>query len=305
MALQFGEHVRTQALATLHDPRHREAGVVIQDRSRHAAEKTEGRDMTVAEGFRCLSRIRFDEAAVRMRQVHAKVVEPYLPARDEAIGLAKIRLSVTRAMAQRHEHLARSQRRRRHIFPHNRIAAGKSPLIPETLKYPLRRVALLLVHPAIGLEEGVDPRRLRAQLLRGRPLTPPVAGRNRILKHLRDRVPVNAKPRRHLTSAQPVHHHRPPDPGIEFHCEHPSGPSMPGTDIKKAYQDRYTLAPPSRAGSPPVQWYNLRPLFIQSTCKSRPAGGFQAATAAIGSSNPTIFSTRRRLSASAVRLNSA
>jgi hypothetical protein len=37
---------------------------------------------------------------------------------------------------------------------------------------------------------------------------------------------------------------------------------MPGMDIEKVYQDRYTLAPPSRAGSPPVQWYNLRPLFI-------------------------------------------
>jgi hypothetical protein len=37
---------------------------------------------------------------------------------------------------------------------------------------------------------------------------------------------------------------------------------MPGMDIEKAYQDRYTLAPPSRAGLPPVQWYNLRPRFI-------------------------------------------
>jgi hypothetical protein len=43
MALQFGEHRRAQPLATLHDPRHREAGVVIQDRSRHAAEKTRPR----------------------------------------------------------------------------------------------------------------------------------------------------------------------------------------------------------------------------------------------------------------------
>ena len=81
----------------------------------------------------------------------------------------------------------------------------------------------------------------------------PVARRNRILKHLRDRVPMNAKPLRRLTPAQPVHHHRPPDPGIEFHCEHPSSPSMPAMDIEKAYQDRYTLAPRSGAGSKPVQ----------------------------------------------------
>src|SRR5271154_4977611 len=44
-------------------------------------------------------------------------------------------------------------------------------------------------------------------------------------------------------AAGPIHQHRAPDPGIEFHCEHPSSPSMPGVDIEKAYQDRYTLPP--------------------------------------------------------------
>jgi hypothetical protein len=39
---------------------------------------------------------------------------------------------------------------------------------------------------------------------------------------------------------------------------------MPGTDIEMAYQDRYTLAPPSRRGSTTVQWYILPPLFIPS-----------------------------------------
>jgi hypothetical protein len=38
-------------------------------------------------------------------------------------------------------------------------------------------------------------------------------------------------------------------------------PPIPGANIEKAYQDRYALAPRSGAGSPPVQWYNLRPLF--------------------------------------------
>jgi hypothetical protein len=55
---------------------------------------------------------------------------------------------------------------------------------------------------------------------------------------------MHAKTRRRLTPAQTVHHHRAPDPGIEFHCEHPSSPPMPRMDIEKAYQDPYTLAPP-------------------------------------------------------------
>jgi hypothetical protein len=37
---------------------------------------------------------------------------------------------------------------------------------------------------------------------------------------------------------------------------------MPRWDIEKAYQDRYTLAPPAKARSPPVQWYTLSSLFI-------------------------------------------
>ena len=57
------------------------------------------------------------------------------------------------------------------------------------------------------------PRRLccpcsDSPLIEQRPLTPPVAGRNRIPKHLRDRVPMNTKTRRRLLTAQPVHHHR-------------------------------------------------------------------------------------------------
>jgi hypothetical protein len=59
------------------------------------------------------------------------------------------------------------------------------------------------------------------------PFTPPIARRNRKLEHLRDRVPMNAKALRRLPAAQPVHHHRASYPGIEFHCEHPFGLSMP------------------------------------------------------------------------------
>src|ERR1700722_17950186 len=180
MPLRFRKLPRAQPLATLHDPGHRESRVVVQDRSQHAAEEVEGRDVAITERFRRLSRIRLDEAAIRMWQIHTEIMQPDLPARDVAVSFAKIRLRVTRTMAQRHEHLVRSRRCFRYILPHDRIAARKSPFIPETFENPLRRGALLLEDPAIRLEDRVDPRRLRAQLLRCRSFTPPVARRNRI-----------------------------------------------------------------------------------------------------------------------------
>jgi hypothetical protein len=47
------------------------------------------------------------------------------------------------------------------------------------------------------------------------------------MQHLRDRIAMHAEALRRFSPAQPVNHHRAPYPGIEFHCEHPSGPSMP------------------------------------------------------------------------------
>ena len=57
-------------------------------------------------------------------------MEPDFLARDIAIRLAKIRLGVTRAMAQWDEHLAGALRRLRHILPYDRVAARKSFLGP-------------------------------------------------------------------------------------------------------------------------------------------------------------------------------
>jgi hypothetical protein len=79
---------------------------------------------------------------------------------------------------------------------------------------------------------------------------------------------MNAKPPRRLTPAQPVHHHRPPDPGIEFHCEHPSGPSMPGTDIEKPYQDQYTFEPLSRRGLDTGSVVHFATAVYKPTCRS-------------------------------------
>jgi hypothetical protein len=90
------------------------------------------------------------------------------------------------------------------------------------------------VDGAVVFEDLVDPRHIRTELLRGRPLATPIARRRRILEHLRDRVPVNAKSLRRFPPAQTINHHRPSYPGIEFHCEHPFGLSMPFRGIESA-----------------------------------------------------------------------
>src|SRR5271157_4913042 len=103
--------------------------------------------MAIAKGFRCFGRIRLDETAIRVRQIHAKIMEPNLLATNVPVRLAKIRLRVAWAMAQWHEN-------------------------------PMRRVPLLLVNLAVAFKNGVDPRQIRSKLLGCRPFTPTVSGRD-------------------------------------------------------------------------------------------------------------------------------
>ncbi len=67
---------------------------------------------------------------VRVEQVHAKVMKADLLAGDVAVRLAKIRLHLSWAMAERNKHLARPQQRPRHILPNDRVAAGKPLFVP-------------------------------------------------------------------------------------------------------------------------------------------------------------------------------
>src|SRR3974390_959790 len=68
MALEFREHLRAQALSALHHLGHCEPGVVVQNRLRHAAEKSERRHMAVAESLSRLGWIGLDKAPVPRRQ---------------------------------------------------------------------------------------------------------------------------------------------------------------------------------------------------------------------------------------------
>src|SRR6201988_2662493 len=170
-------------------------------------------------------------------------MEANLLAPDVPIRFAKIRLCMARTMAQRNKHLLPSQPRLREILAHDRVAAGKALLIPQPLENPPRRVPLLLMNLAVFFENGIDPRHIWPQRLRYRPFTPPVAGWNGKTQHLRDRVAVDAKPLCRFPSAQPINHHRASDLGIQFHCEHPSSPSMPSSGTKMAYKGLVHFCP--------------------------------------------------------------
>ena len=232
VALQFRKHLRAQALSTLDDPGHCKARVIVQDRLWYTAKKSKCRHMAVAKGFRRLGRIGLDEAAIRVRQIHAKIMEPDLLAADVTIGFAKIRLRLTRPVAQRHKHLPRPQHGRCHILAHNRISARISPLFAQPLKNAKGRMTLLLVNATVAFKNQINPRNMHFELLRSRSLTASVARWNRKLQHLGNRVAVNAKPPGSLTTAKPINHHSTSDRGIKFHCKHPSSPSMPFHDNK-------------------------------------------------------------------------
>ena len=63
---------------------------------RHTAKEIECRHMAVVNGFRCFGRIGLDETAIRVRQIHAKIVEADLLAANVPFRLTEIHLRMTR-----------------------------------------------------------------------------------------------------------------------------------------------------------------------------------------------------------------
>ena len=106
VADQLGERLGALTLAVAADLGHRDLGVVVQDRHRHAAEEGEGAHVPVQEGFRGLARVGLDEAGVRLRQVHAEEVDLLAHAADHTDRLAEIHLGVAWRMSQGHKGLS-------------------------------------------------------------------------------------------------------------------------------------------------------------------------------------------------------
>ena len=83
---------------------------------------------------------------------------------DDNIGLAEVRLGLTRWMDQRHEHLALTTTLFSHVILDDGVAARKAVLVAKTLEDPLRRMALLAVNRAVICHNTVNDSRERIQL---------------------------------------------------------------------------------------------------------------------------------------------
>jgi hypothetical protein len=95
------------------DLRHRQLGIVIEDRLRHAADEGEGLDMAVAERLGRLSMIGLHEDRVALRQVHDEEPDLLLDAAQDHDSLAEIRLGMPGRMRQRDEDFLPTWRRER------------------------------------------------------------------------------------------------------------------------------------------------------------------------------------------------
>ena len=94
MRLQLRKGPGALARAIAEDLRHRDGGVVVEDRRRHAAEEPEGRDMPVAERLGRLGRIGLDEERVRVRKRHREIVQLALDPADHAVRHCRSELPI-------------------------------------------------------------------------------------------------------------------------------------------------------------------------------------------------------------------
>ena len=220
--LQLAEDPSPLPPAIAQDARHRQLGVVVQDRARHPAEELEADVVPFAEGFAALRRIGLHQAGVAVRQVHREEVDLPLHPADHRQRFAEVDLRVPGIVAQRHEHLALPLAALVHVVLYDRDPAGIPVLVPQPLEDPLRGVLLLGRPPLIFFQDPVDDPDERIQLRPHRRPAPPVSRRHRERQHLRYRPRVDTKPPRRLPPAHPLHIHRSPHLPVQLHAFHPS-----------------------------------------------------------------------------------
>ena len=129
MTLQFAERPCLGARSIPQNPRHRQLGVVVQNRPRHSAEVSESVAVTFQKRFRRLGRKRHHEAVVGLRQIHRQVVRLRTHSADHHLRLAEVGLGIPGWMRQRHEHLALAQLPEPHVVLHDRVAAEIAVLV--------------------------------------------------------------------------------------------------------------------------------------------------------------------------------
>ena len=164
MGLKPAERTGPLPCAVRKDARHQAFIIVIQDRLRHAAEESEGPVVAIQPGFRRRRRIGRNKEGVAVGKRQDKVVGAQRHTGDDNIGLAEVRLGLTRWMDQRHEHLALTTTLFSHVILDDGVATRKAVLVAKTLEDPLRRMALLAVNRAVICHNTVNDSRERIQL---------------------------------------------------------------------------------------------------------------------------------------------
>jgi len=271
VADQLREGAGPIAPAVAADFCHRDLGVVVEERERHAAEEGEGRDMAVQEGLRGFPRVGLHEAGVRLRQVQAEEVDLLANAPDPHQRFPEIHLAVTWRMGQRHERLPCLRSADPHVILHNRVATREAMLVPEPLENPLGRVPLLHRRIAIRLQDRVDHRQQWPQLrLLGR-LRARVPRRQREPAHLQHRLTAQSEDPGSLPATVPLDEHEMPNGGVDLHDEHPRPPKRGAYPLVGFCSARVS-------SSPTLQWPGLSPPYTLATRSSpeaaeRCAGG--------------------------------
>ena len=225
MRLQLAEHTRSLSHPVAQDARHRQRGVVVQDRARHLAEEVEGGVVPVAERFGGLRRIGLHETRVAVRQVHRKKVDLALDPGDLRQRLAKIHLRMAWIVPQRHEHLAMPQPSRQHVVLNDGDPADIAVLVAKPFEDPLRGMPLLSRPTFIRHQDLVDDPGKRIQLRTRRRPAPPVPGRHRKRQHLRHRSRVDPITPRRFPPAHTFNLNRKTNLSVKLHALHPPAPA--------------------------------------------------------------------------------
>ena len=200
-------------------------------------------------------RISADITGNAVRQIKGKEVRLLFEPADHNQRFAKIRLTVTRRMAQRHKHLARTALPAARIVFDDGVSAVEPTLITKAFKDPFGCVSLLawlgfvLCKPLVNLA-GV---RIKLGPLDRR--SPPVPRRFRVRQHLRNTISADPKIPSYLTPTQTFLKVSVTHLQIQIHGEYPQ--ALPKTERAKvadfyAARDRTV---------PPLPWPNIAPPF--------------------------------------------
>ena len=164
-----------------------------------------GQIVTFTQGLGRLGRKGRDKKVIAVGQDQDEVMGLLGHATSDHTSLPEISLPIARRMIKRHKHFPGHPAPLSDVILDYRLAALIAVLIPQTVKYSLGRMPLLLRSLFIVGQDLVDDPKKWTQFGPPGRLASTVTRRNRMLQHLGNRPPVNTKSLRRLPTAQPLY----------------------------------------------------------------------------------------------------